>query len=343
MALDSVDLEHRPGRAGGAARPQRGGQDHARSRAPAACCGPTAGAVTVYGAPAGSSAALARIGYLAELFRFPGWLSAEEVLELHQGLTGSRAGQAERLSLLEQVGLAEARGGEGRLDVEGHAAAAGHRPGAGGHPAPAAARRARERAGPGRAPGDPGAAALAAPARDQRPAELAPAQRGGAGLRPRRAAGERPRGPQRPPGRPRAPARGGGRDRGAARGYGRAPPASTCPRSCPSWWPPASRSTGCACWPPRSRTSTSRRWGRDRLRHRGALRDPGERAPPGVPGGAGAHRLVRRRLHRRGRGDLRRPGRLRHRGRASAPPWAPACSASRCSWCCSSAPRWPSS
>ena len=114
---------------------------------------PTAGSVTVYGAPAGSSAALARIGYLAELFRFPGWLSAEEVLELHQGLTGSRAGAAERLSLLEQVGLAEARAVKVDSMSKGMQQRLGHRPGAGGHAAPAAARRAGQRARPGRAAG----------------------------------------------------------------------------------------------------------------------------------------------------------------------------------------------
>ena len=70
---------------------------------------PSGGAISVCGAPAGSSMALSRLGYLAELFRFPGWLSAEEVLELHQGLAGSRAGQPERLSLLQQVGLLDAR------------------------------------------------------------------------------------------------------------------------------------------------------------------------------------------------------------------------------------------
>jgi ABC-type multidrug transport system ATPase subunit len=39
----------------------------------------------------------ASLGYLAELFRFPGWYSAEEVLELHQRLTGSPGGVTERL------------------------------------------------------------------------------------------------------------------------------------------------------------------------------------------------------------------------------------------------------
>ncbi len=38
------------------------------------------------------------LGYLAELFRFPGWSRADEVLELHQRLAGSAGGAAERRS-----------------------------------------------------------------------------------------------------------------------------------------------------------------------------------------------------------------------------------------------------
>ena len=49
------------------------------------------------------------MGYLAELFRFPGWYSADELLALHQRLAGSGGGAAERAELLELVGLADAR------------------------------------------------------------------------------------------------------------------------------------------------------------------------------------------------------------------------------------------
>ena len=49
------------------------------------------------------------MGYLAELFRFPGWASADELLLLHQRLAGSSGGEAERAELLELVGLTEAR------------------------------------------------------------------------------------------------------------------------------------------------------------------------------------------------------------------------------------------
>ena len=68
----------------------------------------TKGDAEVAGARAGSRAARGSLGYLAELFRFPGWYSANEVLELHQRLAGSRGGAAERRRLLELVALSEA-------------------------------------------------------------------------------------------------------------------------------------------------------------------------------------------------------------------------------------------
>jgi ABC-2 type transport system ATP-binding protein len=68
----------------------------------------TKGDAEVAGARAGSRAARGSLGYLAELFRFPGWYSADEVLELHQRLAGSRGGAAERRRLLELVALSDA-------------------------------------------------------------------------------------------------------------------------------------------------------------------------------------------------------------------------------------------
>jgi ABC-2 type transport system ATP-binding protein len=67
------------------------------------------GTAEICGAPAGTAAARRALGYLAELFRFPGWASADELLALHQRLAGSDGGAAERAELLELVGLAEAR------------------------------------------------------------------------------------------------------------------------------------------------------------------------------------------------------------------------------------------
>ena len=68
---------------------------------------PTTGTVTVCGAPAATREARRKLGYLAELFRFPGWSTASEILALHQRLAGSPGGQAEREELLELVGLSD--------------------------------------------------------------------------------------------------------------------------------------------------------------------------------------------------------------------------------------------
>jgi ABC-2 type transport system ATP-binding protein len=70
---------------------------------------PSAGRAEVCGARAGSREARGAMGYLAELFRFPGWMSADELLELHQRLAGSTGGERERIELLELVGLSDAR------------------------------------------------------------------------------------------------------------------------------------------------------------------------------------------------------------------------------------------
>lgn len=69
--------------------------------------GATAGTAHIAGAPAGSGTANRSLGYLAELFRFPDWLSADELLQMHQKLAGSKGGATERGELLELVGLSE--------------------------------------------------------------------------------------------------------------------------------------------------------------------------------------------------------------------------------------------
>ena len=70
---------------------------------------PTTGSAHIAGAPAGTLPAQRALGYLAELFRFPGWARADEVLALHQRLAGSDGGAAERSELLGLVDLLEAR------------------------------------------------------------------------------------------------------------------------------------------------------------------------------------------------------------------------------------------
>ncbi len=69
---------------------------------------PTAGAAHLDGHPVGTRAAQARLGYLAELFRYPPWATADGLLRTHQQLAGSPGGAAERAELLELVGLGDA-------------------------------------------------------------------------------------------------------------------------------------------------------------------------------------------------------------------------------------------
>jgi ABC-2 type transport system ATP-binding protein len=107
-ALAGVDLHVEPGELVGLLGPNGAG----KSTLTKIACGlvrASSGEAEVCGAPAGSTSARAAIGYLAELFRFPGWLSAGELLRLHQRLTGSDGRERERGELLELVGLADAR------------------------------------------------------------------------------------------------------------------------------------------------------------------------------------------------------------------------------------------
>jgi molybdate/tungstate transport system ATP-binding protein len=106
-ALRGVDLEVAEGELVGLLGPNGAGKSTLVKIA-VGLVRPTAGSVDVAGAPAGSRDARAALGYLAELFRFPGWYTADEVLELHQRLAGSRGGEAERKRLLELVALSDA-------------------------------------------------------------------------------------------------------------------------------------------------------------------------------------------------------------------------------------------
>jgi ABC-2 type transport system ATP-binding protein len=108
-ALVGVDLEVGEGELVGLLGPNGAG----KSTLVKVACGlvrPSVGRAEVCGAPAGSEAAHASLGYLAELFRFPDWCTGEELLVLHQRLARSEGGEAERSQLLDLVGLADARG-----------------------------------------------------------------------------------------------------------------------------------------------------------------------------------------------------------------------------------------
>jgi ABC-2 type transport system ATP-binding protein len=108
VALGGVDLEVAEGELVGLLGPNGAG----KSTLVKIACGlvrPTRGSAEICGLPAGSREARRSLGYLAELFRFPGWYSGDEVLELHQKLTASEGGARERADLLELVGLSDAR------------------------------------------------------------------------------------------------------------------------------------------------------------------------------------------------------------------------------------------
>jgi ABC-2 type transport system ATP-binding protein len=103
-ALRGVDLELESGELFGLLGPNGAG----KSTLVKIACGlvrPSAGTVEVCGHAAGSPAAQASFGYLAELFRFPDWCTADELLVLHQELSGSAGGRNERRELLDLVEL----------------------------------------------------------------------------------------------------------------------------------------------------------------------------------------------------------------------------------------------
>jgi ABC-2 type transport system ATP-binding protein len=106
-ALRGIDLDVGAGEMVGLLGPNGAG----KSTLTKIACGlvrPTSGSARVLGQVAGSAPARRQTGYLAELFRFPGWASADELLTLHQRLAGSDGDATERTELLELVGLRDA-------------------------------------------------------------------------------------------------------------------------------------------------------------------------------------------------------------------------------------------
>ncbi|HKT45341.1 MAG TPA: ABC transporter ATP-binding protein [Gaiellaceae bacterium] len=109
QALKGVDLEVGEGELVGLLGPNGAGKSTLVKIA-VGLVRPSSGTAEIGGHRAGSHAARSQLGYLAEMFRFPGWTTADEVLELHQRLAGSRGGAPERKRLLELVALSDAAG-----------------------------------------------------------------------------------------------------------------------------------------------------------------------------------------------------------------------------------------
>ena len=107
QALKGVDLEVAEGELVGLLGPNGAGKSTLVKIA-VGLVRASGGTAEVAGARAGSRPARATLGDLAELFRFPGWYTADEVLELHQRLARSTGGAAERKRLLELVALSDA-------------------------------------------------------------------------------------------------------------------------------------------------------------------------------------------------------------------------------------------
>ena len=110
VALRGVDIDVSAGEVVGLLGPNGAG----KSTLTKVLCGlvrADGGSASIAGAPAGSSLARSKVGYLAELFRFPGWAPAQEVLVTHQRLARrpTAGGDAdERNRLLAEVGLSQA-------------------------------------------------------------------------------------------------------------------------------------------------------------------------------------------------------------------------------------------
>ena len=131
VALESLDLAVRPGQVLGLLGPNGAGKTTA-VKLLLGLTRPSAGTGEVLGRPLGDRDARRSIGYLPETFRYPQWLTVDEVLQLHcrlaglparaaadQDRAGARRGRARSARRRDRVGdlskgLQQRRGPRGR-------------------------------------------------------------------------------------------------------------------------------------------------------------------------------------------------------------------------------------
>ena len=149
---------------------------------------PTAGGADLLGRRAGDAAVRKRVGYLPEDHRFPEYHTGWSLLDFYGTLHGAAAVRPP-LADRRRPGPRRPRPADALQDphlLQGHEAAARHRPGAVPRARAGLPRRADRRRRPARPPRDPRDPPGAQGQRRDRVRQLAPAQRGRAGLRPRR-------------------------------------------------------------------------------------------------------------------------------------------------------------
>ncbi|MFB3909054.1 MAG: ATP-binding cassette domain-containing protein [Candidatus Eisenbacteria bacterium] len=108
VAVDRVSFDVRPGEIFGFLGPNGAGKT-TTIKMLLGLVRPSAGEARVLGRRPGDPEAMARVGFLPEHFRFPGWLTAAELLEMHGRLYGIDAARLRvRVpELLERVGLGD--------------------------------------------------------------------------------------------------------------------------------------------------------------------------------------------------------------------------------------------
>ncbi len=103
-ALENLTLRVEPGECLGFLGPNGAGKSTAVKML-VGLVSPTSGSATVLGGALGDRAARRKIGYLPELFRYPDWLTAREVLRLHARLARFDASPRALDASLDEVGL----------------------------------------------------------------------------------------------------------------------------------------------------------------------------------------------------------------------------------------------